>query len=122
MSPYTVDIVDRDWPGKGACGDVIELRPLDVNEASSSTAVNEGLCASLDRGIRRLNLYIHARDIGPGLAATTYLMGNRRSQAGRQLHQFGMGGWEGVCMTSVLFVTHIRGSIGVSTSRHAKQL
>jgi hypothetical protein len=45
--------------GEGACGDVIELRPLNVNEATSSTAVNEGLCASLDRGIRRLNLYIH---------------------------------------------------------------
>jgi hypothetical protein len=55
------------------------------------------------------------RDIGPGLAATTYLAGNRRSQAGRLLHQFGMGGWEGVCMTSVLFVMHVRGSIGVST-------
>jgi hypothetical protein len=32
------------------------------------------------------------RDIGPGLAAMTYLMGNRRSQAGRHLRQFGMGG------------------------------
>jgi hypothetical protein len=47
------------------------------------------------------------RDIGPAFAATTYLMGNRHSQAGRQLHQFGMGGWEEVCMTSVLFATHI---------------
>jgi hypothetical protein len=36
------------------------------------------------------------RDIGPGLADTTYLMGNRCSQAGRQLRRFGMGGWEGV--------------------------
>jgi hypothetical protein len=54
-----VDIVDRDRVGEGACGDVIELRPLDVNEATSSTAVNEGLCASLDHGIRQLNLYIH---------------------------------------------------------------
>jgi hypothetical protein len=62
------------------------------------------------------------RDISPGLAATTYLTGNRCSQAGRQLRRFGMGGWEGVCTTSVLFVTHIRGSIGVSTSRHVKQL
>jgi hypothetical protein len=47
------------------------------------------------------------RDISPGLAATTYLTGNRCSQAGRQLRQFGMGGLEGVCMTSVLFVMHI---------------
>jgi hypothetical protein len=47
------------------------------------------------------------RDIGPGLAATTYLTGNRRSQAGRQLHRFGMGKWEGVCMTFVLFMMHI---------------
>jgi hypothetical protein len=60
------------------------------------------------------------RDIGPGLAATTNLMGNRRSQAGRQLRRWGMGEWESVCTTSVSFVTHIRGSIGVSTSRHAK--
>jgi hypothetical protein len=29
--------------------DVIELRTLNVNEAASSTAVNEGLCASLDQ-------------------------------------------------------------------------
>jgi hypothetical protein len=43
------------------------------------------------------------RDISPGLAATMYLMGNRHSQAGMQLRRFGMGGWEGVCMTSVLF-------------------
>jgi hypothetical protein len=62
------------------------------------------------------------RDIGPGLAATTYLMGNRHSQAGRQLHQLGMGGWEGVGMTSVLFAAHIKGSIGVSTSKHVKRL
>jgi hypothetical protein len=62
------------------------------------------------------------RDIGPGLAATTYLTGNRRSQAGRRLRQLGMGGWEGVCMTSVLFAVHIKGSIGVSTSKHAKRL
>jgi hypothetical protein len=62
------------------------------------------------------------RDIGPGLAATTYLTGNRRSQAGRQLCWFGIGGWEGVCTTSVLFVMHVRGSIGLSTSRHAKRL
>jgi hypothetical protein len=50
------------------------------------------------------------------------LTSNLCSQAGRLLRQFGMGGWEDVCTTSVLFVTHIRGSIGVSTSRHAKQL
>jgi hypothetical protein len=48
-----------------------------------------------------------ARDIGPGLAATMYLTGNRHSQAGRQLHRFEMGGWEGVCMTSVPLATHI---------------
>jgi hypothetical protein len=60
--------------------------------------------------------------MGPGLAATTYLTGNRRSQAGKRLHQLELGGWEGVCMTSVLFATHIRGSIRVSTSRHVKQL
>jgi hypothetical protein len=47
-----VDIVDRDQLGEGACGDVIELCPLDVNEAASSTTVNEGLCPSLDRGVR----------------------------------------------------------------------
>jgi hypothetical protein len=41
------------------CGDVIELCPLDVNEAASSTAVNEGLCASLDHGIHLLNLYLY---------------------------------------------------------------
>jgi hypothetical protein len=60
------------------------------------------------------------RDISPGLAATTNLTGNRRSQAGRRLRRFGMGGWEGVCTTSVSFVTPIKVSIGVSTSRHAK--
>jgi hypothetical protein len=54
-----IDIVDRDRIGEGACGDVIELRLLDVNKAASGAAVNEGLCASLDRGIRRLDLYIH---------------------------------------------------------------
>jgi hypothetical protein len=42
-----VDIVDRDQVGEGTCGDVIELRPLNVNEATSGAAVNEGLCASL---------------------------------------------------------------------------
>jgi hypothetical protein len=63
-----------------------------------------------------------ARDISTGLAATTYLMGNQCSQSGRQLHQFGIGGWEGVCMASVLFVMHVRRSIGVSTSRHVKRL
>jgi hypothetical protein len=47
--------------GEGTCGDVIELCPLNVNEATSSTAVNEGLCASLYHGIRRLNLYIHGK-------------------------------------------------------------
>jgi hypothetical protein len=47
------------------------------------------------------------RDIGPGLTATMYLMGNQHSQDGWQLHQFGMGGWEGVCMTSVLFAMYI---------------
>jgi hypothetical protein len=54
-----VDIVDRDWVGEGVCGDIIELRPLNVNEATSGAAVNEGLCASLDCSVRRLNLYIH---------------------------------------------------------------
>jgi hypothetical protein len=54
-----VDIVDRDQVGEGACGDVIELRPLNVNEATSGATVNEGLCTSLDRSVRRLNLYIH---------------------------------------------------------------
>jgi hypothetical protein len=63
-----------------------------------------------------------ARDMGPGLAATTYLTGNRCSQAGKQLHRLGLGGWEGVCTASVLFATHIRGSIRVSTSRHVKRL
>jgi hypothetical protein len=65
------------------------------------------------------------RDIGPGLAATMYLMGNQCSQAGRQLHRLGMGGvggWEWVCTTSVLFAAHIKGSIGVSTSKHVKRL
>jgi hypothetical protein len=47
------------------------------------------------------------RDIGLGLAATTYLTGNRYSQTGRRLCWFGMGGWEGVCTTFVLFVMHI---------------
>jgi hypothetical protein len=63
-----------------------------------------------------------ARDIGPGLAATTYLTGNRHSQAGKRLRRLELGGWEGVCTASVLFVMHIRGSIRVSTSRHAKRL
>jgi hypothetical protein len=46
-----VDIVDRDQLGEGMCWDVIELRPLNVNEAASGTAVNEGLCASFDRSV-----------------------------------------------------------------------
>jgi hypothetical protein len=46
-----IDIVDRDRLGEGACGDVIELCLLNVYEAASSTTVNEGLCASLDRGV-----------------------------------------------------------------------
>jgi hypothetical protein len=62
------------------------------------------------------------RDMGPGLAATTYLTGDQCSQAGKQLRWLELGGWEGVCMASVLFATHIRGSIRVSTSRHAKRL
>jgi hypothetical protein len=45
-----IDIVDRDRISEGVRGDVIELRPLDVDEAASGTAVNEGLYASLDRG------------------------------------------------------------------------
>jgi hypothetical protein len=63
-----------------------------------------------------------ARDIGPGLAATMYLTGNRHSQAGRQLRRLGIGGWEGVGTTSVLSAAHVKGSIGVSTSKHAKRL
>jgi hypothetical protein len=63
-----------------------------------------------------------ARDMGPGLAATTYLTSNRCSQAGKRLCQLELGGWEGVCMASVLFVMHIQGSIRVSTSIHVKQL
>jgi hypothetical protein len=54
-----INIVDRDHIGEGACGDVIELHPLDVNEAASGAAVNEGLCSLLDRSIHRLDLYIH---------------------------------------------------------------
>jgi hypothetical protein len=63
-----------------------------------------------------------ARDMGPALAATTYLMGNQCSQAGKRLCWLELGGWEGVCMASVLFVMHIQGSIRVSTSRHVKRL
>jgi hypothetical protein len=44
-----------------------------------------------------------ARDMGLGLAATTYLTGNRHAQAGK----LELGGWEGVCTTSVLFAMHI---------------
>jgi hypothetical protein len=47
-----IDIVDQNLVGEWVCGDVIELHPLYVDEAASSTAINEGLCASLDRGIR----------------------------------------------------------------------
>jgi hypothetical protein len=47
-----IDIVNWDWVGEGTCGDVIELCSLDVDEASSSTAVNEGLCALFDHSIR----------------------------------------------------------------------
>jgi hypothetical protein len=54
-----IDIVDRDRLGEGTCGDVIKLCPLNVNEAASSTTVNEGLRALLDHSIRGLNLYIH---------------------------------------------------------------
>jgi hypothetical protein len=46
-----IDIVDGDWLSEGACGDVIELCPLDVNETSSGTTVNEGLSASSGHGI-----------------------------------------------------------------------
>jgi hypothetical protein len=68
-----VNIVDRDWLGKGACGDIIELCPLDVNEAAQSmracmyhfTMVSIDLISTSTR-----------RDIGPGLSATTYLTGN----------------------------------------------
>jgi hypothetical protein len=54
-----VNIVDRDRISERACGDVIELHPLNVNEAARGAAVNEGLCVSLDRSVRRLDLYIH---------------------------------------------------------------
>jgi hypothetical protein len=47
-----------------------------------------------------------ARDIDPGLAATTYFPGNQYSQAGRQLHQVGLGGWEIVCTTFTLSISH----------------
>jgi ferredoxin-like protein FixX len=57
-----VDIVDRYRLGEGTCGDLIDLCPLDVYEAASGTAVNESLCASLDCGICRLDLYIHCEE------------------------------------------------------------
>jgi hypothetical protein len=44
-------VVDMDWLSEGACGDIIKLRPLDVNEAASGATVNEGLSASSDHGI-----------------------------------------------------------------------
>jgi hypothetical protein len=47
-----VDIVDGDRLSEGAHGDIIKLRPLDVDETASGAAVNEGLSASSDRGIR----------------------------------------------------------------------
>jgi hypothetical protein len=50
-----------------------------------------------------------ARDMGLGLAATTYLTGNRRSQAGKRLCRLELGGWEDVCTASVLFAMHIQG-------------
>jgi hypothetical protein len=46
-----VDVVDGHRLSEGAYGDVIKLRPLDVNEAASGTAVNEGLSASSDHSI-----------------------------------------------------------------------
>jgi hypothetical protein len=46
-----VDIVDRDRISKGACGDVIELCPLNIDEAASGTPVNEGLCVSFDHSV-----------------------------------------------------------------------
>jgi hypothetical protein len=48
-----------------------------------------------------------ARDIGLGLAATTYLTGNQHSQAGKRLRRLELGGWEGVCTASVLFAMYI---------------
>jgi hypothetical protein len=54
-----------------------------------------------------------ASDIDPGLDAITYVRGNRHSQARRQLRQLGMGGWEMVCMTFALSISHIAGSIVV---------
>jgi hypothetical protein len=46
-----IDVVDGDRLTEGACGDVIKLCPLDVNEATSGATVNEGLSASSDHGI-----------------------------------------------------------------------
>jgi hypothetical protein len=46
-----IDIVDGDQLSEGACGDIIKLHPLDVNEVTSGTAVKEGLSASSDHGI-----------------------------------------------------------------------
>jgi hypothetical protein len=50
------------------------------------------------------------------------LMGGSRGDEVRIWTDVPLQGWEGVCTASVLFATHIQGSIRVSTSRHVKWL
>jgi hypothetical protein len=102
-----IDIVDRDRLGEGTCGDVVELaHSMSMKQPIAPQSIRACVHCLIVVSVDSISMSTR-RDISPGLAATTYLMGNRRSQAGRQLHWFGMGGWEWVCTTSVPFAAHI---------------
>jgi hypothetical protein len=118
----TIYIVDWDRICKGASGDMVRLHPFNIDEAAGCTTVDEACVHHLTAmSVDSISTSM-ASDINPGLDAITYVWGNRRSQARRQLHRLGMGGWEMVCMTFALSISRIAGSIVVSTCRHAYQL
>jgi hypothetical protein len=49
-----VDVIDRDQVCEGAHRDIVEFCPLNVYKTSCSTAVDEGLCASVGIGGMRV--------------------------------------------------------------------
>jgi hypothetical protein len=60
------NVIDRDWVCERVRRDVVEFCPLNVYKTACSTAVDEGLCASSDRHVRRLYLYVHCKGHGSG--------------------------------------------------------
>jgi hypothetical protein len=82
----TINIVDRDRISEGHVGMFFDLAHSllmkhPVAPQSIRACIHHLTAVSVDSISTSM-----ASDIDPGLAATTYLLGNRRSQARRQLH------------------------------------